>query len=84
MKVYYFTGEWCGPCRVLKPIAKEVSLETGIPIDFVDVQQNRALADAMQVTNIPTLIGVDNVGTVVFRHTGMTSKSALSAMFKKM
>lgn len=83
MKVLYFTASWCGPCKSLKPVAQEVSLETGVPIDFVDVDANKDKALAMQVSSVPTLIGVDKLGTVKFRHTGLTSKQSLKQLFNK-
>jgi thioredoxin 1 len=83
MKVIYFTAEWCGPCKALKPIALQVSQETAVPIDFVDVDRNKDKAVAMQVSSVPTLIGVDSIGTIKFRHTGMASKQALKNLFNK-
>lgn len=81
MKVMYFTAAWCAPCKALKPIAQQVSLETGVPIDFVDVDQNKQHAMNMQVSSVPTLIGVDKLGNIKFRHTGMTSKQTLKNLF---
>jgi thioredoxin 1 len=81
MKVMYFTATWCAPCKALKPIAQQVSAETGVPIDFIDVDQSRAQATSMQVSSVPTLIGVDSLGTIKFRHTGMTSKQQLKNLF---
>ena len=83
MKVIYFTASWCGPCKSLKPVAQEVSMETGVPLDFVDVDQNRETAMSMQVSSVPTLIGVDQLGTIKFRHTGLANKQALKQLFNK-
>jgi len=80
MKVLYFTSQTCAPCKTLKPIALEVSLETGVPIDFIDVAQNMTLAQNYKVTSVPTLIAVNN-GQVKWRHTGMTTKQSLTHYF---
>jgi thioredoxin 1 len=83
MKVIYFTAEWCGPCTALKPIALQVSQETRVPIDFVDVDMNKDKAVAMQISSVPTLIGVDSLGTIKFRHMGVTDKQTLKNLFNK-
>tara|TARA_R110000868_G_scaffold424_2_gene3384 strand:+ start:138 stop:389 length:252 start_codon:yes stop_codon:yes gene_type:complete len=80
MKVLYFTSQTCAPCKTLKPIAQEVSLETGVPIEFIDVAQNMPLAQSYRVTSVPTLIAVSN-GQVKWRHTGLASKQSLKHYF---
>jgi thioredoxin 1 len=80
MKVLYFTASWCGPCKALKPIAQEASTETGVPIQFIDVEQNRDQAMSYGISSVPTLIGVSG-DQVKFRHTGMTNKQTLKNMF---
>jgi len=82
MKVLYFTSPTCGPCKSLKPIAQQVSLETGVPIEYIDVSQNMDAARSYNVTGVPTLIGLNN-GQIKFRHTGMTSKQNLKNYFDK-
>jgi thioredoxin 1 len=80
MKVLYFTAAWCAPCKALKPIAQEASLETGVPIQFIDIEQNRDQVSTYGISSVPTLIGV-NQGEVKFRHTGMTNKQNLKNLF---
>lgn len=80
MKVLYFTAGWCAPCKALKPIAQEASLETGVPIQFIDIEQDESQRSAYGIASVPTLIGI-NQGEIKFRHTGMTNKQVLKNLF---
>ena len=74
---YYFSTAWCAPCKSFKPVVQEVVAENGIPMQFVDAQQNQALAQQYGVTSVPTIV-VANNGQVAFRHTGVMAKSQLA------
>jgi thioredoxin 1 len=53
-----FWAEWCGPCRMIAPILKELAVEYEgkLKITKLDVDQNAATAMAYGVMSIPTLI----------------------------
>ena len=46
-----FYADWCGPCKTLAPILKEVKEELGdtVKIIKIDVDKNQALARKFQV-----------------------------------
>jgi thioredoxin-like negative regulator of GroEL len=48
----YFTAEWCGPCQALKPQIQA----SGLPIQIVNVDQNKSLTESKGVRNVPTII----------------------------
>lgn len=64
-KALYFTAPWCGPCQVLKPRIQSL----GLPIQFIDVDQNQSMAQQYGVRNVPTIILINN-GTQVSRMVG--------------
>jgi thioredoxin 1 len=53
-----FVASWCGPCKVLSPILHRIAEDAsqGISLVTVDVDQQPELAQAFQVTAMPTVI----------------------------
>jgi thioredoxin len=53
-----FWAAWCGPCRMIAPVVKEISSEQAgqLRVAKLDVDQNPATATRFGVQSIPTLI----------------------------
>lgn len=79
-----FSAEWCGPCKMMAPILKELKKEIGdtATIIKVDVDKNPQAASAYQVQGVPTLILFKN-GQPLWRQTGVVQKSGLLGVIKK-
>lgn len=73
-----FFAEWCGPCKMMSPILKEVkdSLGDHVTIIKVDVDKNPQAAAAYQVQGVPTLI-IFKEGKPVWRQSGVVPKVGL-------
>jgi thioredoxin 1 len=80
--VLYFTAAWCGPCKMFKPVVEQVSAETGVSINYVDVDQQGALASQYGISSVPTII-VENNGSVVYRNSGVMSKPQLTQVLSQ-
>jgi len=80
--VLYFTAAWCGPCKMFKPTVQAVSAETGVGINYIDVDQQTDLAQKYNVSSVPTII-VENGGNVVYRNSGVMSKPQLTQVLSQ-
>ncbi|QNJ99067.1 thioredoxin [Constantimarinum furrinae] len=78
-----FFAEWCGPCKALSPILKQVKEEIGdaVKIVKIDVDKNQPLAAQFQVRGIPTMILFKN-GKQVWRQSGVLQKNEIVQIVK--
>lgn len=73
-----FFATWCGPCKMLSPILKEVKDTLGDKISIlkVDVDKNQQLATKYQVKGVPTMILFQN-GIQLWRQSGVLDKNEI-------
>ena len=78
-----FFATWCGPCKALGPILKDVKAELGdnVSIIKIDVDKNQALASQYQVRGVPTMLLFKN-GQQLWRQSGVLSKNDLVNIIK--
>lgn len=76
-----FFATWCGPCKILGPILKEVKDNLGdrISIIKIDVDTNQKLAAHYQVKGVPTMILFQN-GKQLWRQSGVLQKDAITSI----
>lgn len=76
-----FFADWCGPCKMLAPILKEVKSEMGekVKIVKIDVDKNQPLAAQYQVRGVPTMILFKN-GKQLWRQSGVLQKNEIVAI----
>ncbi|MDW5290654.1 thioredoxin [Formosa sp. PL04] len=79
-----FFAEWCGPCKAMAPILKDVkdSLGDSVSILKIDVDKNQELASQLNVKGVPTLI-LYKSGKQIWRQSGVVQKSELLQIIKR-
>jgi thioredoxin 1 len=76
-----FSAEWCGPCKMMPPILKEVKDKMGesVMILKLDIDKNPAVASAYGIQSVPTLI-VFRDGQIKWRQSGVTRADQLKVV----
>lgn len=78
-----FSADWCGPCKMLAPILKQVKETLGdkIKIVKIDVDKNQLLAAKYQVRGVPTMLLFKN-GNQLWRQSGLLQKEQILSIVK--
>lgn len=79
-----FYATWCGPCKMMPPILKEVKDKMGdtVFIFKVDVDVHQAIASHFSVNSVPTLAIFKN-GQLIWREPGVKSAGQLIQLLDK-
>jgi len=75
-----FWAEWCGPCRMVGPLVKEIGAEYEgrAVVGKVDVDSNPEISAKFGIRNIPTILYFKN-GEVVDKQVGAVPKSVIAS-----
>lgn len=75
--IFYFTADWCSPCKKVKPIVEELNREqTEANFQMIDVDIEMELAKSFQVKSVPTFILMKD-GIEINRITGAQTRDSL-------
>ena len=73
-----FKADWCGPCKTMIPILKEVKkqLKDQVAIIKIDVDKNPAVAAKYEIRGVPTLM-VFKESKQVWKQSGVVQANQL-------
>ncbi len=73
-----FSAEWCGPCKMMAPVLKELKegVKEEVTILKVDIDKNPMAAQMYNVQSVPTLI-IFQKGDIKWRQSGVISAREL-------
>ena len=80
MKVLKFFANWCTPCKKLSFNIYRIKSEITCPVEEIDVQTNRELAEKYNITVLPTMILMDE-DKEVRRILGVPQEQELRSFF---
>ena len=79
-----FYAEWCGPCKLMAPIVKQVESESNgdIIVCKLNIEENPDAAIQNRVLSVPVLLFIKD-GEIKSRLEGATTKSAVDQKIQK-
>ena len=75
-----FYADWCGPCKMIKPIIEEIAKTNDtVKIVSINIENEEELAEKYNISSIPCLIVFEN-GEEIKRNVGLMSKNDIEKM----
>lgn len=78
-----FYADWCGPCKMMTPILKDLKKQMGGSINIlkIDAEKNADAAIKYQVRGVPTLILFRN-GRILWQQSGVVQAPQLKRIIE--
>ena len=74
-RLEYYSAEWCGPCKLYKPIINELKNE-GMKVSIYDIEEDKKRATEKGIMSIPVTI-IYKGGKEITRLVGVQSKETV-------
>jgi thioredoxin 1 len=80
-----FWAEWCGPCKMMKPVFEKVSTENETEVEMytMNVDLNKEISSTLGIRSIPT-VKIFNEGNVVDTRVGVMGENNIKSLVKNL
>lgn len=80
-----FFADWCGPCKAVAPIIKQVKEQMGdqVKVIKIDVDRNPQLSSKLQIQGVPTLM-IYQSGQLKWRQSGVVPAHLIVSELNKL
>lgn len=80
-----FYADWCGPCKMMQPILKELVAMMGneVKVIKIDVEKYPQLARSLRIQGVPTLILFQD-GEIRWRQSGVVGAQHLAQIIRSL
>ena len=80
-----FWAEWCGPCKMMKPIFERVASEntTDVEMHTMNVDLNKEVGMSLGIRSIPTIKVFDN-GEMIDTKVGMMNEGQINGILTEL
>jgi thioredoxin 1 len=80
--------DWCGPCRMMKPmfekVAEEMNESGDVKLYLFNIEDDKDFAvNELEIRSVPTIKGISN-GKVVFTEIGIKSVPIIKEMIQRL
>jgi thioredoxin 1 len=78
-----FYADWCGPCKMMEPVIKEVAQNVSgkVKVIKIDTDRNPEVSNQYGIRGIPTFILFKD-GKIVWRQSGAVPKHVIENVLK--
>ncbi len=79
-----FSAEWCGPCKMMKPVLEELHQRMGdkIRILKIDIDRSQLISSVYNIQAVPTLI-LFQKGNILWRQAGVVQTNQLERIINQ-
>jgi thioredoxin 1 len=81
-----FYATWCGPCRDMEPIIKNVERQCGNSVDVlrvdIDQYESVSLVQHFRIMSVPTLL-LFRRGRILWRSSGVLSQESIVEVIRR-
>ena len=80
IKLLYFSAQWCGPCKMFKPIIEQFKQkQPGCDVEYINIDEHEELSKQHNINAVPTCVILKN-DKEVSRFSGIKSISYIESL----